>query len=204
MNFEPLPIQDGAGRAVAMCQPQDRRSILFTLEDEFPATLLERLGTKGYGSLARRLYQYGFHKPGNAYYHDQFVPGQPSPILPVRQMSPSPSCHRPVRNNPDLGLELKYYRESARGKEFDCCLDGSVQLFTLSTRMDCRRAVKDSDERSTCFLFWLFFLSSLLSCRPMYAYSFVSQLTVVSRLREPLYFYDRTLLKKWVEELPHH
>jgi hypothetical protein len=84
----------------------DGRSISLGLWNEFPVPLLEKLSTKSYDSLVRRLYYYGFHKTGGAYHHDDFVRGQPSSIVPIRHMSPSPS-HRLMRNSPRSGPRIK-------------------------------------------------------------------------------------------------
>ena len=46
--------------------------------------LLEKLSTKSYDSLIRRLYYYGFYKTGGAYHHDDFIRGQRSSIVPIR------------------------------------------------------------------------------------------------------------------------
>jgi hypothetical protein len=92
-------ILDDPGNIEAIHWSEDGRSIILGLENKFPAHLLEKLSTQSYHSLVRKLYYYGFHKKGGVYRHDLFVRGQPSSILPARQMSVSPSRPSPVRNS---------------------------------------------------------------------------------------------------------
>lgn len=93
-------ILDDPGNLEAMRWSEDGRSMFLALENEFPAHLLERLATKSYQSLVRRLYYFGFHKTGGVYHHDLFLRGQPSLILPVRRMSGSPSRLSPRDSTP--------------------------------------------------------------------------------------------------------
>ena len=85
---------------------EDGRSVLIATESEFPAHLLSRLSTKGYASLIRRLYYYGFHKVGGVYRHDLFIRGQPSSIQPNRRMSYSASP------------SFRHYGNSQRGPRY--------------------------------------------------------------------------------------
>ncbi|CEJ62731.1 hypothetical protein PMG11_11222 [Penicillium brasilianum] len=91
---------------------EDERSIILAQANKFPAHLLAKLSTKSYHSLVRRLYYYGFRKIGGAYRHDLFIRGQPSSILPARQMSQSPSLPSPMHNSiPRSGPRYKVIKK---------------------------------------------------------------------------------------------
>ncbi|KAJ5575597.1 hypothetical protein N7535_002523 [Penicillium sp. DV-2018c] len=69
------------------------KAIVITQESDLPPHILEKLATRSEQSFIRRLYYYGFHKTGGAFFHPQFSRGQPSSIRPTGN-SPSASSLR--------------------------------------------------------------------------------------------------------------
>lgn len=77
---------------------EDGRSVLVGQESEFSPNILDQLDVRNYQHFIRRLYYYGFHKPGGAYHHDLFIRGEPSSIQPPARVSHGQSALSPVPN----------------------------------------------------------------------------------------------------------
>ncbi|CAG7947987.1 unnamed protein product [Penicillium salamii] len=92
-------ILDDPENGEVMRWSEDGHSVFIGPENKVPSHILEKMSTKSYQSLIRRLYYFGFRKIGGVYHHDSFIRGRPSSIQPTREMIHSPSLPSPTHNS---------------------------------------------------------------------------------------------------------